>query len=125
MKKNYTKAGVLQTIANTVYCTESCEFSEFCPRLLDSMMSKSKECLIRLNYKTEFDKFYNLFFAENDGLKNEMRTTAYRLGLDAVTADDELTYFNSLQKMSTTFYAPEKSSKDDTVSSVNIFYDKK
>ena len=114
---------VADNISNQYLCDESCQYSDFCPRMLDSTMSSGKECQIRMNYQTEFDTFYNLFFGESDGLKNEMRTVAYNLGKDAQTPEELLTYFNTISKMASAFYAPEKTGKADEITAVNIFFD--
>lgn len=114
---------VFKQIGKNLYCDDNCPYTAFCPRMLDSLMSISKECMIRKNYENEFDRFYNLYFAEADGLKNEMRATAYKIASKCDTKEELMSYFNSITKMTGTFYAPEKTSKDDLVTEVNIFYD--
>lgn len=118
-----SKRDVMKVIANQLNCDESCPYSDFCPRMLDSLMSGENACLIRLNYETEFDRFYNLYFGESEGLRNEMRASAYRIARSSISPDEILTYFNTINKMSTAFYAPEKTGKADEITTVNILFD--
>lgn len=118
-----SKRDVIEVISNQQNCDDSCPFSEFCPRLLDAMMSEEKLCLIRVNYENEFDRFYNLYFGESEGLKNEMRASVYKIAQSACTPEEILTYFNAINKMSSAFYMPEKTGKADEITSVVINFD--
>lgn len=123
--ESLSKREVMRLILSQEHCDDTCKFSDFCPRLTDAAMSEEKLCLIRVNYDSEFDKFFNLFFAGSEGLRNELRSSVYKIGQSSITPDEVLNYFNAVTKMSNTFYAPEKTGKSDEITSVNIVFSDK
>ena len=117
------RRAVLEVISDQYKCTAECPYSSFCPRMLDSVMSSSQECIVRVNYQNEFDRFYNLYFGGSDGIKNEMLSTAYLIASSADTADEQAAYFNIINKIFSSLYAPEKSSRELEIPSVEIIFE--
>lgn len=80
----------------------------------------AEDCIIRRDYAKVFDTFYNLYFGNLEGLKTEMIGISYMLKEQCFTPDEYLQYFNSLVKIMSSCYAPEKSQKDDFITDVMI-----
>lgn len=116
-----SKVEVFKYISERLNCTD-CKYSEFCPSMKDGVLMN--DCIIRRDYRQKFDTFYNLYFGEFQGLKNEMLDVAYGLKEECITQEDKLQYFTSLTKIMGTFYSPEKQSKEDTITDVIVNIEK-
>lgn len=86
--------------------------------MADSVIAE--DCIIRRDYKRLFDSFYNLYIGKFDGLKTEMINIAYGLKEKANTPEEALSYFNSLVKIMSACYAPEKQNKDDLITDILV-----
>ena len=109
---------VFKYICDRVTCDSSCKYAQFCPSMMDSVVAD--DCIIRRDYKRLFDAFYNLYIGKFDGLKTEMINIAYSLKEKADTPEEALTYFNSLTKIMSSCYAPEKQSKEDMITDILV-----
>lgn len=78
-----------------------CKYRGFCPEYPPlSNIKDGTGCIIL--HIGKLDVFYNLFFAEADGLKNEMQRTLYKM-----QEDDPQQYIQACTKTMTTVYGTD------------------
>ena len=118
MSEEQSRYQVFDYIRNRTTCDGSCAYSSFCPSMPSGVIAE--DCIIRRDHAKVFDTFYNLYFGNLDGLRSEMIGISYMLKEQCFTPEEYLQYFNSLVKIMSACYAPEKSQKDDFITDVLI-----
>ena len=118
MPEEQSRYQVFDYIRNRTTCDGSCTYSSFCPSMPSGVIAE--DCIIRRDHAKVFDTFYNLYFGNLDGLRSEMIGISYMLKEQCFTPEEYLQYFNSLVKIMSACYAPEKSQKDDFITDVLI-----
>lgn len=102
-----TKSEVSKYIQNRNICNGTCKYKGFCPEYPPLKELENPSCIIYGLGK--LDVFYNLFFGDADGIKNELQRTLYKLEGDG----DSLQYLQACTKTMTTVYGND--SKSDIV----------